>query len=73
MHPSDRESAGSTHAELFTRRQAANYLGISEQTLASWKCSGRYSLPCIKIGRLVRYRKLDLDNFVASHTTPCAY
>lgn len=53
------------HSELLTRREAAAYLGVSEQTLAIWKCTGRYSLPYVKIGRLVKYRKHDLDAFIS--------
>ena len=52
---------------LFTRREAAAYLGVAEQTLAVWKCTGRRSLPFVKIGRLVRYRKADLDAFILEH------
>jgi len=54
-------------SELLTRREAAAYLGVAEQTLAVWKCTGRYSLAFIKIGRLVRYRKCDLDDFISQH------
>ncbi len=53
--------------ELVTRREAAAYLGISEQTLAIWKCTGRYNLAYVKIGRLVKYRRADLDAFIASN------
>lgn len=69
MKPTDNSPAraGASHSELFTRRQAAAYLGVAEQTLAVWKCLGRYHLPCVKIGRLVRYRKSDLDNFITKH------
>ena len=57
-------------SELLTRREAAAYLGVSEQTLAIWKCTGRYNLPYIKIGRLVKYKKSDLDAFIArNHMT----
>ncbi len=56
------------HSDLFTRREAATYLGVSEQTLAIWKCTGRYHLPCVKIGRLVKYRKTDLDDFINNNT-----
>jgi|GEM_PF-6305131 len=42
--------AASVRSELLTRREAAAYLGVSEQTLAIWKCTGRYNLPYIKIG-----------------------
>lgn len=52
---------------LLTRREAAAYLGVAEQTLAVWKCTGRRSLPFVKIGRLVRYRKADLDAFILQH------
>jgi hypothetical protein len=52
---------------LMSRREAATYLGVTEQTLAIWKCTGRYNLPCVKIGRLVKYRQLDLDAFIANN------
>jgi len=54
--------------ELLTRRQAAEYLGISEQTLAIWKCQNRYSLPVIKVGRLAKYKRSDLDRFLSKRT-----
>ncbi|MBY0547053.1 MAG: helix-turn-helix domain-containing protein [Candidatus Obscuribacterales bacterium] len=50
---------------LYTRRQAAAYLNCEPQTLAVWACTGRYSLPYVRIGRSVRYRKSDLDAFIA--------
>lgn len=53
-----------TRSVLLSRKEAALYLGISEQTLAIWKCTKRYDLPVIKIGRLVKYRKSDLDAFI---------
>ena len=51
-------------SDLLSRKQAAAYLGLSEQTLAIWKCTGRYNLPYVKLGRLVKYRKADLDAFI---------
>jgi excisionase family DNA binding protein len=52
-------------SDLFTREQAAAYLGVSPRTLAVWKCTGRYDLPVVKLGlRIVRYRKSDLDAFI---------
>ena len=54
-------------SELLTRKQAATYLGVKARTLAVWKSTGRYDLPCIKIGRLAKYRKADLDAFIARH------
>ena len=52
------------HFPLLSRKEAATYLGVSEQTLAIWKCTKRYNLPFVKIGRLVKYRRADLDDFI---------
>lgn len=52
--------------ELLTRPAAADYLGLKPQTLAAWATLGRYGLRYIKCGRLVRYRRSDLDAFLAS-------
>ena len=54
--------------ELLTREQAAEYLGIKPQTLAVWATTGRYDLPVVHVGRLVRYRRDHLDEFLASRT-----
>ena len=51
--------------ELLNRAQAAEYLGgISPKSLAIWQSTKRYHLPIVKIGRLVRYRREDLDKFL---------
>ena len=55
-------------SELMSRKEAAAYLGLAEQTLAIWKTTGRYNLPVIKVGRLVKYRKSDLDRFITTRT-----
>ena len=47
--------------ELLTVHEAAAYLGVAVQTLHNWRSSGRYRLPCLRVGRLVRYRRSDLD------------
>lgn len=49
---------------LLSRKEAAAYLGVAEQTLAIWKWSGRHKLRCVKIGRLCKYRQQDLDAFI---------
>jgi excisionase family DNA binding protein len=46
-----------------TEAEAAEFLGIKKQTLAAWRCLGRYDLRFEKIGRLVRYRLEDLEAF----------
>lgn len=47
------------------RKTAARYLGISPNTLAVWDCTKRYDLKPLKVGRSVRYRKSELDAFLA--------
>lgn len=55
-------------SELLTREQAANYLGITSSTLAVWASVKRYNLPYVKVGRLVKYRRADLDAFISRRT-----
>ena len=54
------------HEPLLDRKSAAKYLNLSPGTLAVWDCTKRYDLKPIKVGRAVRYRKSDLDNFLNS-------
>ncbi len=53
-------------------KQAADALGVKPTTLAVWRSTGRYNLPFLKVGRLVKYRLSDLAEFLvrrtASHT-----
>ena len=58
--------------EYVTPRQAAEFLGVSVGTLEVWRCTKRYRLPYLKCGRLVRYRKSDLVNFLESREVSCA-
>lgn len=53
---------------LFTPKEASEYLGVSNDTLSVWRCVGRYNIPFIKVGRLVKYRKSSLDAFLDSRT-----
>ncbi len=52
---------------LFTRKQAADFLKCKPNTLAEWKCTKRYSLPCVKIGKNVRYKLSDLLKFIENN------
>lgn len=54
-------------SNLISRKDAAEYLGVSPQTLAIWASTKRNSLPYAKIGRLAKYRKDDLEAFVAKN------
>jgi excisionase family DNA binding protein len=53
---------------LLTPDQASEYLGVSRQTLAIWRCNNRYPLPYVKVGRYVRYKLVDLVEFVETRT-----
>lgn len=53
---------------LLPASEAAAALGTTLQTLANWRATGRYSLPYVKVGRLVRYRSADLQAFITSRT-----
>ena len=59
---------GDISETLLSRKEAADYLGIKEHTLAVWACNSRYNLPYVKIGSLVKYRLSDLQAFLARHT-----
>jgi hypothetical protein len=63
----ERELPAHTYPKLLDPPAAAEFLSISKITLAGWRCSKRYSLPYIKIGRLVRYKHSDLVEFLDSH------
>lgn len=54
---------------LVTPSQAASYLGVTVGTLATWRCTKRYPLPWVRIGRKVMYRASDLAHFVESRVT----
>ncbi len=54
--------------QLLTPDQAADQLGVTSHTLAVWRCEKRYNLPYTKIGRLVRYRQSDVEEFISSRT-----
>lgn len=53
---------------LLSRKEAADFLGVKEITLAIWKSTQRYEVPVVKVGRLVRYRFSDLLAFVEKRT-----
>jgi len=48
---------------VMTVTQAAEYLGLAESTLNKWRCHGGGPV-FIKMGRAVRYRIEDLENFI---------
>ncbi len=57
-----------TFDPLYDTAEAAEYIGVKENTLTVWRCVGRYDIEYIKVGRLVRYRKSALDAFLSRRT-----
>lgn len=52
---------------LMKPKEAAQYLQITESTLQAWRATNRKKLPYVKVGGGVRYRREDLDNFIAQN------
>lgn len=52
---------------LLTTSEAARLLGLPPQTLVNWRCTGRYPLPFIRVGRLIRYRVTDLNSWIENN------
>lgn len=55
-------------SKLLTTDQVSELLGVNTHTLAVWRSSGRYNLPYVKAGRLVRYRESDVSAFIDRST-----
>ncbi|CTQ56846.1 DNA binding domain, excisionase family [Roseibium album] len=56
-------SASNQTGRLLNEKEVAEILGISVRTLQSWRVKGG-ELKFIRLGRAVRYRQCDLDEFV---------
>jgi excisionase family DNA binding protein len=56
------------NGEILNNDDAAKYIGVTPRTLEVWRCTKRYQIPFIKVGRLVKYRKSALDAFLDSRT-----
>jgi len=53
---------------LLTPTETAEALGVSLGTLQNWRHTGRYCLPYVKIGALVKYRLSAVEQFTESGT-----
>lgn len=49
--------------DLISPEIAARNLGVTENCLAKWRCCGG-GPKFLKIGRRIRYRRVDLDAFI---------
>ena len=61
-----------SNSDLLSNDHAASYLGLQPGTLEVWRCTKRHEIPYIKCGRLVKYRRSDLDAWLASRTVQAA-
>lgn len=43
-------------------------LDVTPGTLSVWRSTGRYALPFLKVGRKVRYRRVDLLAWLEKRT-----
>jgi len=59
---------------MFRTAEAATYLDVKPVTLETWRCKGGGPV-FVKMGKAVRYRKEDLDEFITSRirTNTSAY
>ncbi len=57
-----------TEPTLLTQSEAAKYLGTTVGTFNTWRHYGRNPLPYIKWGNRIKYKKEDLDAWIAENT-----
>jgi excisionase family DNA binding protein len=50
--------------DRMTRKEAADYIGVSKGTLDNWASTGYGDLPFYKVGGQVYYRRSDLDKWL---------
>jgi excisionase family DNA binding protein len=53
---------------LLNTKEVAVLLGVAPGSLNVWRATRRYPLPYIKVGRHVRYRLSDVQEFLRSRT-----
>lgn len=54
--------------DLLDEKAAADFLDLKPGTLSVWRSTGRYQIPFVKVGHLVRYRRADLETWLKSRT-----
>lgn len=65
--PTDRVQAKPptlTPPDLLNTPQAAAFIGCTPDTLTTWRCTKAVRVPYVRVGRLVRYRRRDLEAFL---------
>lgn len=54
--------------KLLNEEEAAERLNVEPATLSKWRCTRRYALPYVKVGRRVLYREDDLAAYIEANT-----
>lgn len=54
---------------LLTPNEVAIQLGMAESTLTKWRSRGK-GPKYVKMGRIIRYRQSDIDNYVLNRIMP---
>lgn len=52
---------------LLTQEEAAQYLGTTVGTLNTWRHYGKNTIPYVRWGNRIRYRREDLDAWIQSN------
>jgi predicted site-specific integrase-resolvase len=68
--PNNPSEAALRGHDLLDQNAAAEFLGLSPNTLSVWRSTGRYRVPFLKVGHLVRYRRADLEAWLQTRTRP---
>jgi len=55
----------SNEKEILTEREAQDYFKVSAKTMYNYRSKG---LSYIQVGKAIRYKKSDLDEFINKHT-----
>jgi len=53
--------------ELYSTAEAAKYLGVTPPTFRDKRKSGEWKIPVVKIGRLHKFARKDLEAFIKNH------
>ncbi len=54
--------------DLLSPQEVAKHLGTNVGTLSVWRSTKRYELKYVKVGRLVKYRPADVQEFLRNRT-----
>ena len=55
-------------SELLDEKQTAKKLGVTAGTLCVWRCTKRYPLRFVRVGRRIRYSAADVERFIQLRT-----